>query len=164
MLSGPLGVLLVPAVWLAGFVAFRRYRRRTRGFADNATFKSRLPQWVKQLEFYSFAVALSAYVTLSFIGLFRLHRALHPQTPPTDLATTMIAVACIFPAITLAMLTSNLISWAIPPARNANLAAMSGLDKVSFGSLNRGLLLFALVIVPICMVQGLVGAFEPWAG
>ena len=163
MLSEVLWVFLVLAAWVFGFQLVRHYRRKTAGYVNYQVFKARLPSWVKQLEFYCFAGGLTAYGLLGAFGVTRLYHVLHPHAEATGLAAVLTMLAVIFPAIAFAMLTANLISWMIPAARAANLQAMSGVANVSFGSLNRGLLLFALILTPVCVIQELIGLFEPWA-
>jgi hypothetical protein len=48
----------------------------------------------------------------------------------------------------LMFLAANVVSWLIPPLRAANLKAMTGL-QVSFWTMNRGLLLFGAVTIPL---------------
>lgn len=154
---------LVLGVWTLGLWLLRHVRRGTSDYARHQKFKSALPQWVKWLEFYSFALALAGYVILGTAGVFRLQAALNPGRQASDLSMVMIVLAIIIPAIVLAMLTTNLASWLIPAARKANIQAMSEAGDISLASLNRGLLAFAMIVVPICLIQGAVGIFEPWA-
>ncbi len=163
MFSEALWIFVVLAAWIAGFQLLRHFRSRTSSYANHQAFKSELAPWVKQLEFYSLAIALTAYVLLGCAGIAYLYRALHPQAQLSGLAAVLTMLAVAIPAVVLAMLTTNIISWMIPPARAANLQAMSGAGDISFASLNRGLLIFGLVVTPICVIQGLIGLFEPWS-
>lgn len=162
MFSEALWTFVVLAAWVIGFELLRHYRRKTVGYANHQAFKASLPQWVKQLEFYVFAIALTGYVLSGVIGVFGLYHALHPRAPAAGLAVVLLTFAVMVPAVVLAMLTSNLVSWMIPAARAANLRAMAGIDNISFGSLNRGLLIFGLILAPICAIQALIGLLEPW--
>jgi hypothetical protein len=162
MLSGPLGALSVPAVWLAGFLIFQRYRRGTTGFAERTVNKSRLPSWVRQVEFYVFAALFVGLFLLLFTGLFGLHRTFHPANRASDLAMVLIVMSSGIGALVPAMLIANLISWFVPSLRRANEIAMSGLPTTSFQGANKGLLAFGAVVVPLCVAQGILGAIEPW--
>jgi hypothetical protein len=162
MVSEAFWIFLVLAMWGIGFLLLRHYRRKTAGYANHQVFKAALPSWVRQLEFYCLAIALAAYVLLGIAGVDYLYQGLHPHNRIAGLAAVLTILAVFIPALVLAMLTSNLVSWMIPPARTANLKAMSSVGSISFTSLNRGLLTFGLILAPICVIQALVGLFEPW--
>ena len=158
-------MLATLAVWLLAILVFKRIRRPTRGYAERTAFRTRLPGWVKQVEFYTWVMFFVAFTITSTLFFYDLSRSFHqerPLTRPDDLATMLMSLASVIGSLPLAMLAANLVSWLVPALRAANAIASDGLTTTTFSGSNRGLLLMASVVVPLCVVQGLVGAFQPW--
>lgn len=155
--------LAVPLFWLGLALVFRRLRRNTVGKAERDEFRARLPSWVARLESLSFIVIFAALSICGCVALFRLHSVLHGTSSATGLAMMMIVLAWEFGILPPAMILANLVSWLIPPVRAANERANAGLPTASIANANKGLLVASAVVTPLCLIQGALGVFEPWA-
>ena len=153
---GMLGALLL-ALWI-----FRRLRRRTRDYSQGQAFKGKLPTWVRKLEQSMWMTLLLLLGGASLTVFSAAHRALTPGRPVEGACAVFSVVGVGLIALPLAMLGANVVSWLLPPVRAANLRAMEGLS-VSFGALNRGLILFACVSVPLGVLDLVAATLEPWA-
>ena len=98
----------------------------------------------------------------AFSGFLAVHNALMWRQPVRGASAVFSVTGVCLMALPLAMLAANGISWILPPVRAANLRAMDGL-RVSFGDINRGLILFGCVSVPVGVVDIVIAIFEPWA-
>jgi hypothetical protein len=153
-------ILLVPLGWGAAALLFRRVRRGTRGFAEGGTLKARMPAWLKTFE----TVVLAAFWLLASAGLFSLftalHHSLHPGLTPNEggeLARILILTGSFMAALPPSMLAANLVSWVVPPLRRANEVAMTDLPTTTFAAANKGLALLGALVVPVALIQGLLG-------
>ena len=95
-------------------------------------------------------------------GFWSAHSVVMPGHPDKGATVVFSLAGAALIALPLSMLAANCVSWILPPVRAANLRAMDGLN-VSFGDLNRGLILFACVSVPVGVADLVVAVFEPWA-
>ena len=152
---GTLGLLL------GGLLIFKRFRRRTRDFAEAQAVKGRLPAWVglvERINWFALTILIGA-------GLFQIFAAIHGGASRSHriegsvAGLVVIGVGLI--AVPFAMVISNWISWIVPPLRAANLRAMTG-PQVSFGRANLGLVQFASVSIPVGLVLLWMAVAEPW--
>jgi hypothetical protein len=67
-------------------------------------------------------------------------------------------VAPFFAAIPLGFLAGNLAAWCLPPARRAFEREARGVARASFARAQKDILKVSLVLVPIGMGAGLLGA------
>lgn len=154
---GLLGALLL------ALASFKRARRRTSDFRESAAFKERLPNWVKQFE----AIAFCAFVCAGMIGVawlfYRVAGVVHAgRRATTGAAGLYFAVGAGLISLPVSALAANLLSWLLPPVRAANAKAMAG-SRVTFLSMNGGLLYFGTVSVPLGLVILFLAASAPWS-
>jgi hypothetical protein len=143
-----------------GLMAFKRLRRRTSDFHQSAKFKEQLPGWVRQFEFLTMSASLCAsLLAVSWLFIHFVEPS-HGRSP-TGAAAVFLALGIGLISMPSALLSSNLVSWLIPPVRAANERAMEGL-QVSFWSMNRGLLQFAAVSVPLGIGLLALEVVAPW--
>ena len=155
----------VIALWVAALSIFQRYRRRSQGFAERAAFRAALPAWVSLFEMSIFiSVFFGIIVTLMMLqsGLYRHLNSAGGAHNPSGFSSLLIVMAIGTVSVLFAMLFANFISWIIPPVRRANQRAAQRLSTMSFAQANSGPLKFGAVIVPVCILQGLIGLIEPW--
>jgi hypothetical protein len=166
MMNALIAIASFALTWfVARFVLVRylQYRRRTVAGREWQEYKARLPGWVKQVEMLVQAVLWLLIALLLVSALLGIHSTLRPDTHGTKgLWFGLILFPSLFAAIVPAMLLANFISWLIPPLKAANLAAFDGFQATSFQSANVGLLKLGAILSPICVVIGLLGAYEPW--
>ena len=157
ILSIPLTIILVP--WV-----LRRtpYFRRPDVLARRAA-KAKLPGWVSILEFLFFGVSEAALAILFLMAEMLAHRELHqgrniPSSAPAVSSTDFVfwvvqIVAPLVMVLPLGMLLADLISWLIPPIRNAENRIMAeGTSGYTWHDLNYGLIKFTLITSPICVI------------
>jgi len=158
--------LLVALAWLGAAFAFRRLRRRTRGYAEGRVLKARLPSWVKTVEsVILFGLWIPAAIGLQ-LALMAFHAQLHPNIGAHDddgLAIILVILGAFLSTIVPSMLIANLVSWLVPPLRKANVAAMSALPTTGFARWNRELLMLGAIVTPLAGAQAILGAVAPWA-
>jgi hypothetical protein len=110
--------------------------------------RAKMPGWLNSLESLTW---LSLYLLLIF-GLIwiigRVNDALHPGTYTPGLALAPVVIA----ALPLAMLLSNGIFWAIPYTRRIENHHTQGVPGASFSEANIGLVKFALILEPVCLL------------
>lgn len=75
------------------------------------------------------------------------------------LAGALILFVPVFSAIPLGLMTSNALMWLVPWARQASEAKAQGVKWASFRDAQTALFKVALVLVPIGVVSGFVGAY-----
>jgi hypothetical protein len=91
-----------------------------------------------------------------------LYRSLFGPLPQLNGASAIyLAMALGLISLPLAGLGVNLVSWLTPWARSANKRAMDGLE-VSLWSMNRGLLYFGAVSIPVGAVLLALALIAPW--
>jgi hypothetical protein len=74
------------------------------------------------------------------------------------LAQFLIFLVPFFAALPLGMITSNALMWLVPPARRASEEKAKGRKWATFRGAQMGLFKVALVLVPIAVVSGIIGA------
>ena len=110
--------------------------------------RAKMPGWLNSLQSLTW---LSLYMFVMFAlmwGIGRINDALHPGTYTPGLALAPVVIA----ALPLAMLLSNAIFWAIPYTRRIENRYAQGVPGLSFSEANIGLLKFALIVEPICLL------------
>jgi hypothetical protein len=151
--------------WVAVFAAllvFKRKRDRTADYGEVQAFQAALPWWVGTAELL---VAL-VWGGLFSVGVWKIYSRVWGEYPLPDVITSpgpiyvMLGLGAII--LPLALLCANTVSWVIPPLRTANRRAFRG-KKVSFSSMNLGLVKFAFVSVPTGLLALLVAAIQPWS-
>jgi hypothetical protein len=127
---------------------YRAWRRRSQSGHEWQDYKAALPGWVKAAERL---IALVIY--LAMLGLWFASISVWHRGAADDPRLGVFVVMGLFAFVAPAFLLANVISYAIPPLRRANLAAFAGLETSSFASANLGLLKFgAVVTVPALLV------------
>lgn len=146
---------------LLGLMIFMRIPRKTRDFAENRTFKGRLPAWVAVIERVNWYGLTLLFGAAAFRAFEVVHEAARPghRIEGADAVYSIAGVALI--ALPIAMICANAISWIVPPLRKANTDAMDGLH-VSFAKFNQGLLLVGAVSIPLGLIDLAIAATEPW--
>jgi hypothetical protein len=146
------------AILLLSLVVFQRVRGRTRDFEETMTFKERLPGWVRAFESITLCSLIVAATVGAMWGTFQL-------VPDMKRAVGVVAIygvmGSLLVSVPVACLAANLVSWLIPPVRTANSRAMLGL-RISFLSVNRGLLWFGGVSIPLGVALIAIAAIAPW--
>ena len=143
-------VLVIVALVLViyGISRFQSYYfNRTDVIARRAA-RAKMPGWLNSLKSLTW---LSLYMLVMFAlmwGMGRINDALHPGTYTPGLALAPVVIA----ALPLAMLLSNAIFWAIPYTRRIENHYAHGVPGLSFSEANIGLLKFALIVEPICLL------------
>ncbi|MBV8800367.1 MAG: hypothetical protein JO208_11250 [Alphaproteobacteria bacterium] len=151
-------IIGVCAIWLGAANLFRRYRRTTRSYANWNAYKASMPAWARLFERVLLLIIFVPLAITILVILTRLSALFHPNRPTGSAAGAVIVFSSFLAAVAPAALIANGISWLIPQVREANLAAMKATDGVSFGSANRGLLLFAAVVTTLAFAQGLLAS------
>ena len=77
---------------------------------------------------------------------------------PMTLAQALIFLVPLFGSIPLGLMTSNALMWLVPPARRASEKKAQGVKWASFREAQLALFRTALVLVPACLVCGIIGA------
>ena len=166
-MSQEVWLLLMLAPWAVGLILYRRYRPRTRGFAERTLFQARTPQWLKNTERFVMLVIWVGLTLMLLKGFTDLHRVIHGDAgmarPGRTASITMALGAFLAPAGP-ALLAANLIAWLVPPLRRANLIAMEGLPTTRLARANLDLLTLTAATAPLALAEAFAGAFEPWAG
>ncbi len=153
---GMLGALVV------ALQIFMRIRRRTKSHSDASLFKSQLPGWVLLMEkFVLYCLVLATGVVLC-LAFNAVHRHFSPGRPVSGATAIFATLGAGLVGLPIAALSANGISWMVPALRSANLHAMSGVP-VSFGQMNKGLMLFGAVSVPVGLIWLVLAVVEPWA-
>jgi len=74
------------------------------------------------------------------------------------LAQALIFLVPAFSSLPLGFMTGNVLMWLTPPARRASEKKAQGVKWASFREAQRGLFNIALLLVPIGLVLGIIGA------
>jgi uncharacterized BrkB/YihY/UPF0761 family membrane protein len=154
-------------IWSVGFLGvlfaaillFRRVRRKALDYHQSRTARSRLPSRVRLIEktfLYSFVIVIGLLIGFTFQKLENAGQKIAGATAIYVFFGSMII------AFPIGALLANLLSWLLPPLRKANEAAMSG-TQVSFVSVNRGLVKFSIISIPVGLVALIVAGVAPWA-
>lgn len=146
----------------AALFFFARKRRTTIDFAQARAFKAAVPWWVGTVERLVALVCAS----LLAIGAWEICERLLGLPPPGPITSpraiyVLLGIGAII--LPLALLCANLVSWIVRPLRSANQRALHG-NGLSFGTLNLGLLKFALVCASVGLLLIGIAAVRPWSG
>lgn len=161
LVSIALTTILVPLV-LTRLPYFRRPDVAARRVA-----KAQLPGWVQLVELFFFGASEVILISLFFCIEVYAHRVLHQGrnilgSIQSDLSADTIfwliqILGPVIMALPLGMLLANLISWLIPPIRNAENKVMAeGVPGYTWHDGNFGLIKFSLVSSPICVILAAV--------
>ena len=132
--------------WL--LLRYRAWRRRSLRGREWQDYKAKLPTWVKQVEM---VLWVSLWLGLMFLWM-QAARLLHAP-PLNDTRSGVFLFAGLFGLLPVAMLLANLISYAVPPLRRANLDSFEGFQTTSFTAANRSLLkVGAFITLPALLV------------
>lgn len=152
-----LTIILVPLV-----VGRIPYLRRP-DVVGRRVAKAQLPGWVTLVELLIFAASEGALVIFFFIIESYAYRTLHhgrsmpgsiQPSLSVDLVFFLIEVSApVIMALPLGMLLANVISWLIPPIRNAEYKIMAeGVPGYNWRDLNLGLIKASLIISTVCVI------------
>ncbi|MDB5432227.1 MAG: hypothetical protein JWP35_3343 [Caulobacter sp.] len=164
-LPGVLVVVLTVVAWACAALAFIARRRPTRARAEGIAQRGRIPAWAGIMERIVWGGLWITFAMTLFRGLLQIHRAIRgpAMIHPDDVAAAMMAMGAFVATLIPAMLAANLVSWLVPPMRRANQGAAIGLATQSYLRASLGLVRMGLVVIPVALAQGLLGAFEPWS-
>src|SRR5579864_5409617 len=119
--------LILPlAAPLAALLLFMRKRQRTVDYAEVQAFKAALPWWVGTIERF---VALG-WGCLFSVGAWKIYVLVSGGPPPPGPIASpgpvyvVLGIGAII--LPLALLCANVVSWIVPPLRNANERAFRG--------------------------------------
>lgn len=147
---------------IAALLLFMRRRQKTVDYAEGQAFKAALPWWVGSIERF---VAL-AWLWLFAVGAWKICILVTGAPPPPGPLNSpgpvyvILGIGAII--LPLALLCANVVSWIIPPLRNANQRAFRG-KGLSFKTLNQGLLKFAFLSALAGAALIGVAAMRPWS-
>jgi hypothetical protein len=147
---------------IVALLLYARRRKRTADYAKGRAFKAALPSWVSSLELL---VALG-WASLFAIGAWKacvLFAGPPSPGPITSPGPVFVIVGIGVIILPLALLCANVVSWIVPPLRDANLRAFRG-NGVSFRSLNQGLIKGALVSAVAGLILIGIAVIRPWSG
>ena len=147
-------VLLLLALWLAGFTLFSRYWRRTKSGQQWLEFRRRLDPAVRsRVSSIRILILVVSGVTIMAVAVHVRH-LLHPNENPGEAsarAVALLAFASYVIALFPTYMLTNLV-WSLTPSmRKASREAQAGLDAVSFRNALVLLALQAAVVIPICL-------------
>jgi hypothetical protein len=123
---------------------------------ERASYKQRLPGWIKNLELLLLAVLLGPSLSALVLLSFSLHGLFQTDTTGT-VAKVLICIPDFFFAIMFTMFAINFIEWIIPPLRRVNEKAMEGLPAASFHQSNKDFLHVLAWAGPACLMLWLLG-------
>ena len=153
--------IFVPFVTAIGaLLLFARKRQRTADYADGKAFKAALPWWVGTVE------RLVALATLFAVGAWKvcvLLAGAPPQGPITSPGPVYVIVGIGAIILPLSLLCANVVTWLVPPLRDANQRAFRG-NGVSFRSLNEALIKGAFVSALAGLILIGIAIIKPWSG
>ena len=137
-----------------------------RDFGARQAARMRLPAWLRVLMPLMGISCLLGLTAASVALLWSLHRAVHPQISLRTVsspAMLLMAVASITAAAPTAFILLNALLRAVPPVRRALDENSRGVPGASYKASMRQLGRAALLLVPLALLLGLIGALEPWA-
>jgi len=125
--------------------------------------KAKLPGWVSFAEFVFFGASTAMLSIFFFMLEKHVHQVFYPNrkflssiNPSFSTDSIFLFIQALTPvilALPLSMLLANLISWLIPPIRNAENGVMAeGVAGYTWHELNRGLIKATLIMVPVCLI------------
>jgi hypothetical protein len=140
----------------------------TPGYWERASERQRASKTVWDLIFLPIGFAAIGAYAYAFAKFFLwLHFLLYPSDlsrlknllgGSMTVAQALMFLLPIFSSIPLGLMTSNILMWLLPPARRASEKKAEGIKWASFRESQRALFNTALVLVPIGLVGGIIGA------
>ena len=140
----------------------------TPGYWDRARERQRSAKTIWDLIFMPIGFAAIGGYWYTFSKFFVwLHVLFYPADlprisalvgGPMTIAQALIFLVPAFSSVPLGLITSNALMWLVPPARRASEKKAKGVKWASFRQAQLALLKMALVLVPIGLVCGLIGA------
>ena len=140
----------------------------TRGYWERARERKRSSRTVWDLIFLPIGFAAMAGYWYAF---FRLSLWFHMLVYPADFerlkallggpmspAQALMFLVPLISAVPLGLTTCNVLMWLVPPARRASERKAQGVKWASFRESQLALFKMALVLVPIGLASGIVGA------
>jgi len=141
----------------------------TSGYWERAHERKRASRTIWDLIFLPIGFAAIGAYWYAFGRLFLwFHLLLYPtDAARLDAITTgditpawaLMFLVPLLSSIPLGLLTSNVLTWLVPPARRASERKAEGVKWASLREAQLGLFEIALVLVPIGVISGIVGAF-----
>jgi len=136
------------------------------GFPERQVGRDRLAWWAKLFMFVVWVPSLIVVNLGWYLGFSNLHHIIHPAAVRFSDTMSWSMGLMMFPGLLAAILASliwtNVVCWLVPTMRRANETAFRGVLGGSFrestGSLAKG----AAIIIPVCIIVALIGAWEPW--
>ena len=140
---------------------FARKRQKTVDYAEGQAFKAALPSWVGTIE----RLVALAWGSLFAVCAWKICVSLGGRPPPGPISSPgpiyiILGIGAII--LPLAFLCANVVSWIVPPLRNANQRAFRG-KGLSFKTMNQGLIRFASVSALAGFVLIGIAATKPWS-
>jgi hypothetical protein len=140
----------------------------TKGYWGRARERSRSAKTIWDLVFLPAGFGAIGLIWFMF---FKSFLWLHVLVYPTDLARlktlmggsmtlgqALIGLVPLFSAIPLGLMAGNVLMWLVPPARRASEKKAKGVKWASFRDSQMALAKIALVLVPVGIVCGVIGA------
>jgi len=138
------------------------------GYWNRARERRRSSKTVWDLIFMPVWLAAWAGYWYAFAKFFVwFHLAIHPAdasrigaltSGPMTASQALMFLVPGFAAIPLAMMTSNILMWLVPWARRASEKKAKGVKWASFREAQLALFRAALVLVPVGLISGIIGA------
>src|SRR5262245_24815618 len=155
---GLIGLLLLMAVMYGCLAAFRRRRSETGQRQAWAQFKSSLPAWVRSVESTTLIVIWGGLTLILFTGAMRTLGASYFKHDLSQITLVLAVAVGTWPP---AALIANFISWAVPPIRRANEAAMATHSGLSLRRANTELASAAVVAAFFSLALALLAYLRP---
>jgi hypothetical protein len=141
----------------------------TEGYVERARARARASKTIWDFIFLPIMFGAIGLYCFAFIKTFLwLHLAMFPADGPRMRALTtgsmtfalaLIFLPPFFAAVPLGLMTSNALMWLVPWARRASEEKAKGVKWASFREAQSGLVRVALVLVPIALLAGVLGAY-----
>ena len=98
-------------------------------------------------------------------GLAEIHRIAHAIPPssvlPDDVGGLLIAIGSLFASFAPSMIVANCLVWLVPAARRTFEAEAKPFPDLRFRSANQGFLRMTMLMTPIGLAIGMLGALLP---
>ena len=140
----------------------------TPGYWDRARERQKASKTIWDVIFLPIGFAAIGGYWYAFAKLFLwLHVLLYPADiprlrtlsgGPMTIAQALIFLTPALSALPLGFMTSNVLMWLTPPARRASERKAEGVKWASFRESQLGLFKMAVVLVPIGLACGIIGA------
>ena len=147
MISKVFAILALVLV-IYGISRFQSYYFNRPDVIARRAARAKIPGWLNSLESVTWLSLYMLFIFALIWGISRINDVLHSGTYTPGLALAPVVIA----ALPLAMLLSNAIFWAIPYTRRIENRYAEGVPGASFSEANIGLLKFALIVEPVCLL------------